>query len=59
MKDPKYDKAIAENSRIAQALGMQGTPGFIVDSKVNFGYVPADGLKQMVSEIRKEGCKVC
>lgn len=59
MANPVYDEAIAENSRIAQALGMQGTPGFIVDSRVNFGYVPADGLKQMLAEIRKEGCKVC
>ena len=59
MKKPQYDKAIEENSRIAQALGMQGTPGFIVDSRVNYGYVPADGLQQMLSEIRKEGCKVC
>lgn len=59
MAKPVYDEAIAENSRIAQALGMQGTPGFIVDSRVNFGYVPADGLKQMLAEVRKEGCKVC
>lgn len=59
MANPVYDQAIAENSRIAQALGMQGTPGFIVDTRVNFGYVPADGLKQMLTEIRKEGCKVC
>ena len=59
MQDPVYDKAIAENSRIAQALGMQGTPGFIVDSRVNFGYVPASGLKEMLADVRKEGCKVC
>ena len=59
MQDPIYDRAIAENSRIAQALGMQGTPGFIVDSRVNFGYVPASGLKDMLADIRKEGCKVC
>jgi protein-disulfide isomerase len=59
MKNPVYDQAIEENSRVAQALGMQGTPGFIVDSKVNFGYVPVDGLKKMLSEVRKEGCKIC
>ena len=59
MDNPQYDKTIEENSRIAQALGMQGTPGFIVDSRVNFGYVPADGLKNMIADIRKQGCKVC
>lgn len=59
MAKPEYDKALAENARIAQALGMQGTPGFIVDSRVNYGYVPADGLTKMLAEIRKEGCKIC
>ena len=59
MKNPQYDKVIEENSRVAQALGMQGTPGFIVDTTVNYGYVPADGLMQMVNKVRKDGCKVC
>lgn len=59
MQKPEYDRAIEENTRVAQALGMQGTPGFIVDTRISFGYVPADGLKTMLSEIRKEGCKIC
>lgn len=59
MADPKYARAIAENGRIAQALGMQGTPGFIVDSRVNYGYLPAEGLKQLLSEVREQGCKIC
>ena len=59
MAKPIYDQAIAETTRIATALGMQGTPAFIVDSKVNFGYVPIDGLRTMLSEIREKGCKIC
>lgn len=59
MKKPKYQQAIADNGRIAQALGMQGTPGFIIDNRVNYGYLPADGLKQIVAEVREKGCKVC
>lgn len=59
MAKPVYDKTLAENSRIAQALGMQGTPGFIIDSKVNYGYVPAAGLRTMVAAVRKSGCKIC
>jgi len=59
MEDPKYAEAISENGRIAQALGMQGTPGFIIDTKVNYGYVPAAGLKQMLAEVREKGCKIC
>ena len=59
MKNPIYDQAIAENTQIATQLGMQGTPAFIVDSQVNFGYVPLEGLKQMLASIRKAGCKIC
>lgn len=59
MENPLYDQVLAENTQVAQALGMQGTPAFIVDSKVNYGYVPANELTAMVAEIRKEGCKVC
>lgn len=59
MAKPEYAQAIEENSRIAQALGMQGTPGFIIDSRVNFGYLPAVGLQQILSDVRKDGCKIC
>lgn len=59
MENPLYDRVIDENSQIAQALGMQGTPGFIVDSRVNYGYLPANELHEIVADIRKEGCKIC
>ena len=59
MQDAKYDRIIAENTRVAQALGMQGTPGFIIDSKINFGYVPADNIIGTLAEVRRDGCKVC
>jgi protein-disulfide isomerase len=59
MAKPVYDKTLAENSRVAQALGMQGTPGFIVDSQVSYGYVPAVGLQSMLADVRKNGCKIC
>ena len=59
MADPKLEAALKMNNEIAQALNIEGTPGFIVDARVNVGYVPADGLRQMVAEIRKAGCQVC
>jgi len=59
MENPLYDRVIAENTEIAQSLGMQGTPGFIVDSRVNYGYLPANELHEIVADIRKEGCKIC
>lgn len=59
MENPAFDAAIKETHEIAQLLGIEGTPGFIVDSKVNVGFVPADGLQGMIADIRKSGCQVC
>ena len=59
MADPKLEEALKETTQIAQALGIEGTPGFIVDSKINVGYLPAEGLQQMIGEIRKAGCQMC
>lgn len=59
MADPAFDAAIKETTELAQALGIEGTPGFVIDAKVNVGFLPADGLRQMIAEIRKAGCEVC
>jgi protein-disulfide isomerase len=59
MADPKIEASIEENIQLGQGLGIEGTPGFVVDAKVNVGYVPADGLKQMLGDVRKTGCKMC
>ena len=59
MKDPKYDAAIKQTQRIATALGIEGTPAFIVDDNINPGFMPAEQLKAMVADIRKAGCKIC
>lgn len=59
MDNPAYETALKENTAIAQALGIEGTPGFIIDSRVNVGFLPADGLKDMIAEVRKAGCQVC
>jgi protein-disulfide isomerase len=59
MADPAIEAALKENAAIAQALNIEGTPGFIVDTKVNVGYVPVDGLKALIADVRKAGCQVC
>jgi protein-disulfide isomerase len=50
---------LRENAELARSLGIDGTPGFIIDSKVNVGFVPADGLKEMIADVRKAGCQMC
>jgi len=60
MKDPSVAKELADNHALAQALNINGTPGFIIDDKVSPGYLPADGLAQMIDQVRKDGgCKLC
>jgi protein-disulfide isomerase len=59
MADPAIEAALKKNAEIAQALGIEGTPGFIIDTKVAPGFVPLDGLQSMVAEVRKAGCKIC
>lgn len=59
MNDPELDKALAETHQLAQSLAIEGTPAFIVDNKVNVGYVPAASIQGMLAEIRKAGCQMC
>ncbi len=59
MADPAVDVALKETAAIAQELGIEGTPGFIVDDKVNVGFVPAEGITAMLADVRKNGCQAC
>ena len=59
MAAPAIDAAIKQNIAIAHTLGIDGTPGFMADTKVFPGYIPPDQLAGALSEIRKGGCKVC
>jgi len=59
MEKPKYAAAIERTQRTAVALGIEGTPGFIIDDKIRPGFVPATQLKAMVADIREAGCKFC
>ena len=59
MNDPAIEASIKETMAIAQELGIEGTPGFIIDSRVNVGFVPADGIKEILADVRKTGCQVC
>ncbi len=59
MAAPAIDAAIKQNIAIAHTLGIDGTPGFMADTKVFPGYIPPDQLAGALTEIRKGGCKVC
>lgn len=45
---------LEQNYRLAQALGLQGTPAFIVGSEVIRGYLPVEDMLGAVNEARRQ-----
>lgn len=54
MKDPELNAILAKTHALAQALGIQGTPAFIVGKHLAPGAVSVDALREMVAEARKK-----
>ena len=53
MNAPEIDQALKENSALAQALNIHGTPGFIIGKKIVPGALDLDALKKLIAEARK------
>lgn len=53
MADPQIDKAINDNLQLAHALGINGTPAFIVGDQLVPGAMPPAALKQLIDQARK------
>ena len=53
LKDPALDKQIDEDSALADKLGIQGTPGFIVGGIQVRGARPYPYFKQLIEELKK------
>jgi protein-disulfide isomerase len=59
MQDPEIEEALKENRSLAEALGAQGTPYYVIGDIILAG-APEDlhdQLTQKISEIRKNGCR--
>ena len=48
------NEVLAENLALARRLQVNGTPTFIMDDQMLRGYVPFDGMTQIVAEMRAE-----
>jgi len=48
MNSPEVDVALAASRNLAQAIGIDGTPAFIIDGKIREGSLDEESLKQMV-----------
>ncbi len=52
ISDPKVDEIIGANHALAQRLQISGTPTFVMEDQLVRGYVPLDGMIQIVAELR-------
>jgi predicted DsbA family dithiol-disulfide isomerase len=59
MKRPEVAAVIERNMRLAAALGIQGTPAFLIDDQVIPGAVGHEALAQVIAQVRNEGCTIC
>jgi protein-disulfide isomerase len=61
MASPEIKKELDQVRTLAQKMGIQGTPHFLVGERVIPGAPEnlGDILAQNVAEVRREGCKVC
>jgi protein-disulfide isomerase len=53
MDDPKLKEIIERNMALASALGVRGTPAFVIGNQFVPGAVDAETLKRLISDARK------
>lgn len=53
MSDPQVDAIIGNNHELAGRLQISGTPTFVMEDQLLRGYVPLDGMVQIVAELRE------
>lgn len=58
MKAPEVQATIEESYMLARAIGIQGTPGFVIGEKLYPGAASAETLKKIVAEARSS-CTKC
>ncbi len=58
MAAPEIEATFSRNRAQAEALGIRGTPGFVIGDRVVPGYIDGDALAALVEEAR-ESCLTC
>lgn len=58
MTAPEIEAAISRNRAQAEALGIQGTPAFVIGDEIVPGYIDGARLAALVEEAR-ENCRTC
>jgi protein-disulfide isomerase len=52
MTSPEAKATIEENFKLAEAMGMNGTPSYVIGKQIVVGAVGFDGLKEKISQAR-------
>ena len=52
MQAPEVESEILANTRLAQQVGITGTPGFIIGERIVEGAINFDTLKNIIAEAR-------
>jgi protein-disulfide isomerase len=55
MTDPAIEKYLQDTLQLAQQLGINGTPGFIIGNKLVPGALDKQQMKDLIAEARKQG----
>ena len=53
LNDPAVEQALQRNSRLAERLGIRGTPGFVIGDRVVPGAIDLRTMRQMIKELRE------
>lgn len=60
MEDESTIAILQRTYNLAESLGVNGTPSFLVDETLEPGYVPHDVLAKLIADVRESGgCKAC
>ncbi len=54
MDSDEVSRVIAENHQLAEALQISGTPTFVLGDTMLRGYVPLDGMREILADVRAE-----
>jgi protein-disulfide isomerase len=58
MQSPEVKATIEENMKLAESMGLNGTPSYVIGKQIVIGAVGLDGLKEKISQARcgKDTC---
>jgi protein-disulfide isomerase len=60
MEAPEVAEILSANTQLARTIGVEGTPGFIVDETLIPGAASVETFTAMIAQIRANGgCKLC